>query len=538
MNKFYAVTAALLTSTALVTTPALAAEKTPDLARQVQMLQDQLRTMQQQLDAVRANTQATSAAVAQEKEIIDAERKARAEKEMAEKEQALKDGAKTKIVNGKVVMTPAPLPKIVEPANHRFQLSSYDGAWTIAPTGRVHFDIGGYLNQKPEPAQTLGVGDNRLTSGVNVRRARLGVTGKAMNDFTYTLILDAGGATDGTAAINTAQVSYTGFRNTSIDFGYFAQYGVMEEASSSNDILFMERATPSTLASSFGAGDPRFGIGFRTWEPRWFLAAYVTGSAPNTTHQNTLRNWNGLLRGSYQLIQEDTRTLHIGVGVIATLQVPNAGPGTARSLTFSDRPELRIDPTNFINTGALGTVANPVTSTQVYTGELAGTLGAFFFQGEYFKYHVNRANYVPTANVNGDPNKLNFEGAYVEASYAWGGRRTYSANCGCYGGINPINPFSVSGGGMGAFEIAARVSYADFVDKYNSSFVAAAQPGSVNGGRQTNYTVALNWFLNSNMLFKLNYVHSNLNRATANARTGVGSGIAMDALAGRVQFVF
>ena len=257
MNKLYAVTAALLTSTALAATPALAAEKQTDLAKQVQMLQDQLRTMQQQMDALRTSDQATRATVAQEKEIIEAERKARAEKEMAEKEQAIKDGAKTRIVNGKTVLTPAPLPKVVEPANHRFQLSSADGAWTIAPTGRVHFDVGGYLNQKPEPGQALGVGDNRLTSGVNVRRARLGVTGKAMNDFTYTLILDAGGATDATAAINTAQVSYTGFRNTSIDFGYFAQYGVMEEASSSNDILFIERSTPSTIASSFGAGDPR-----------------------------------------------------------------------------------------------------------------------------------------------------------------------------------------------------------------------------------------------------------------------------------------
>ena len=239
MKTFYAVTAALLVTTALTGTPALAAEKQPDLAKQVQTLQDQLRTMQQQLDTLRANAQATSATVAAEKEANETDRKARAEKELADREQAIKDGAKTKIVNGKSVLTPAPVPKVVEPANHRFQLSSADGAWTIAPTGRVHFDYGAYLNQKPDTAQAIGVGENRLVGGVNVRRGRFGVTGKAMNDFAYQLILDGGATSDTitnanggapTSIINTAQLSYTGFRNTSIDFGYFAQYFVMERS--------------------------------------------------------------------------------------------------------------------------------------------------------------------------------------------------------------------------------------------------------------------------------------------------------------------
>jgi phosphate-selective porin OprO/OprP len=532
MHKLYVASAALLAGTALAMTPALAAEsktKQPDLARQVQMLQDQLRAMQQQLDSMKSSEAATREAVANEKTMREAEAKERAEKELAAKEQAIKDGAKTIIVNGKAVLQPAPLPKVVEPANHRFQLSSADGAWTIAPTGRVHFDVGGYLSQKPETANTLGTGDNRLTSGVNVRRGRFGVTGKAMNDFTYTFILDGGGATDNATLINTAQLSYTGFKNTSIDFGYFAQYAILEEASSSNDILFIERSTPTTLASSFGAGDPRFGFGVRNWGPRYFVAAYVTGSRPGDTHQNTFRNWNAYGRASYQLVQEDTQTVHLGGTIITTLQVPNGGPGTARSLTFSDRPELRIDPTNFINTGALGTVANPVKSAQVYGVETAATYGSFFYQGEYFHTEVSRDGRA----------KAKFDGAYAEVAYAWGGRRTYTANCGCYGGINPISPFSLSGGGTGAWEVAARISYADFTDLYNSSLATAAQiPGFVNGGRQTNYTLALNWFLNANMMFKVNYIHSNLNKANANAKTGIPAGISMDALAGRVQFVF
>ena len=209
--------------------------------------------------------------------------------------------------------------------------------------------------------------------------------------------------------------------------------------------------------------------------------------------------------------------------------MPNSGPGTARSLTFSDRPELRIDPSNFINTGALGTVANPVTSTQIYSAEVAGTYRAWYFQGEYFRTVVAR---------NGRP-KLNFDSAYLQASYAWGGTRKYTANCGCYGGINPIEPFSLSGGGPGAWEVAARISYANFTDLFNSSLSTAAQtPGFANGGRQTNFTAAVNWFLNSNMLFKFNYIHSSLDKASPSALGGIPAGIEMDAIAGRMQFMF
>ncbi len=374
-----AAAAALLVTTAFGSVPVSAADST---AAQIKQLQDQLRAMQAQLEAL----QAKDTAEQQQLDQIKAERaedlRVKMAAEAAAREEAQRNGARVVFQDGKqVLLPPPPGPRVVEPANHRFQMSSGDGAWTIAPTGRVHMDFGGYLNQKPEAAQTLGVGDNRLTSGVDARRARLGVTGKAMNDFTYALILDAGGTTDNDTLLNTALVSYTGFRNTSIDVGYSAQFGVMEEAMSSNDILFIERSTPTTLASSYGAGDPRFGAGARNWDGHYFVAAYITASRPGDQHQNTFRNWNGLVRASYQVIQEDTKSLHIGGGVIATLQVPNAGPGTPRSLTFSDRPELRIDPSNFINTGALGTLANPVKSSQVYSAEVAGTYRAWYFQG-------------------------------------------------------------------------------------------------------------------------------------------------------------
>ena len=63
----------------------------------------------------------------------------------------------------------------------------------------------------------------------------------------------------------------------------------------------------------------------------------------------------------------------------------------------------------------------------------------------------------------------------------------------------------------------------------------------VNGGRQTNLTLGLNWFWNSNMLVKLNYIHTNIDKAnpvTVPGGTPIGAGLALDAVVARFQAMF
>jgi hypothetical protein len=56
----------------------------------------------------------------------------------------------------------------------------------------------------------------------------------------------------------------------------------------------------------------------------------------------------------------------------------------------------------------------------------------------------------------GAPN-LKFDGGYAQASYVLTGEsHPYNASSASYGGIAPANPFSLTGGGWGAWEIAAR----------------------------------------------------------------------------------
>lgn len=533
-----ALSAALLASTAL-SMPAFAADSTE---KQIQMLKEQLRAMQQQLEALQTSNAAQNDAIAKET----------AARESAEKEaqkKILDAGGHLVFANGKTEAVPPANPKVVESGSHKFMLSSADGKWTIAPAGRIHMDFGGYLSQKPEGTSGFGVaapaGSGRLTGGTNVRRARLGFQGKAAGDFEWSLILDAGGTNDGypgtgtAQLINQAKISYMGIKNTAIEAGIWAQYFAMDEATSSNNIVFIERATPSVVAGSVGAGDPRVGAGFRTWDKNYWIGAYLTGSTPGDVHALNTRRFAAYERVTYQVLAQDLATIHVGVSAFQTIKVPDSGPGTAHTITLSDRPEFRIDGSQPLSTGALGTVANPVTSVNIYGVETAGTYGSFYYQGEWFWYKVKRApGAVAAFNTRAN---VDFNGGYVQASYTFGGRRTYNAAEGVYGGITPVQNFSPKDGGMGAFELAARVSQLDLSDKYDPSNTAAAQPGFVNGGRQTSYTVGLNWIWNSYMLWKFNYIHTNIdktNPAVTIAAGGLKSGLKLDAIGVRWQVSF
>jgi phosphate-selective porin OprO/OprP len=109
------------------------------------------------------------------------------------------------------------------------------------------------------------------------------------------------------------------------------------------------------------------------------------------------------------------------------------------------RPELRIDPTEIINTGSIAGVS----AAQVYSAEAAAAYGPFFFQGECFWYNVARNN------LPGLPS-LKFNGGYAEASLVLTGEtHPYIPADAAYGGIIPANPFSIWSGGWGRGRLPA-----------------------------------------------------------------------------------
>jgi phosphate-selective porin OprO and OprP len=425
-----------------------------------------------------------------------------------------------------------PAPHVTQSPLNKLAIESADGSFSIAPTGIVQVDVGGYL--KFSPASPF-VGPQHLSDGVNARRARIGVTGKMFGDWTYKFIYDGGNSQDTTPnGIEAAQVTYWGFPGVAIDLpGYSSTPFTLDQATSSNDLIFMERSTPANIAIGYNAGDSRTNTGARFFGDRYWVGAYFTGPASGDSHTGVSERFGAFQRAAFQVVSGPGYSIHLGGGASELLQAPDTGNGTAKAITLSDRPELRIDPTTLLTTGILGTATNPVTGGKVYNAEAAATWQNLMVQGEYFHYTLERRGLAD--------NK--FDGGYVQASWVLTGEQhNYDKTVAAYTGINPARPFSLSVGGIGAWELAARVSYVNLTDAFVAGRSLASQPDAVNGGQQTSYTFGLNWYPNSLLRFFLDYIHTDLKKANgtavAGAPLGAPVGARADAIAFRTQFIY
>jgi phosphate-selective porin OprO/OprP len=251
------------------------AQQTPDLQQQIQQLQRQLQQLQNQVDQQARQAPPPAAAPT-------------------------------------TAVEPSGGPRITLSPNNRPGFSSADGQNTIELTSRLHFDIGDYLSVHPQAA----TGPHSLTSGVNARRARIGVLGKFMGDWNYTFIIDAGGSTDSTpttSLIENAYISYTGFRPVAFDLGYLDVPFTLDEATSSNDIMFMERAEIQNVVTNMAANDARAAFGVRSNNDRYWAGAYLTGPTAGAIHTGSnQQQTGGTLRASYQVLQGSNYSFHIG----------------------------------------------------------------------------------------------------------------------------------------------------------------------------------------------------------------------------------
>lgn len=395
--------------------------------------------------------------------------------------------------------------------------SSADGNYTLSPTGRLHFDMGDYLSYSKAGKSTT---PNNLQSGVRARRARLGVQGIIDKDFGYAFIADFGGSSaDNTSTIENAYITYNGLPVHFI-VGYQDTPYTIDEATSSNDIMLMERSSAQVIATQFGAGDNRSAVGAWWNNDRAWAGVFGTGNASGTA-KGVASQLGMTGRLTYNVVQTPGATLHVGADVAALLKPPVIAADSFRSFTLSDSPELRIDNQTILNTGAIGSAANPLTGGHVFGPELAGNIGPLYAQAEYFHYTVERQGL----------SDANFNGGYVEASYALTGeQRHYKPSAGAYSGLTPAHPFSPGSGGWGAWEVAARYSIVDLNDGLGSATGIA-------GGKQQVYAFGLNWYPSTNLRFMLDYLHAKVDKLSASVG-GSEAGATTDAIALRSQFAF
>ena len=170
------------------------------------------------------------------------------------------------------------------------------------------------------------------------RRARIGVVGTVFGDWDYNLIYEFGGTPDSAAALENAYITYKGIKNLYIDGGYMDVPYTLDEATSSNNSMFIERASSQVIATNIAAGDFRSAVGFHANGDWWWVGSYFTGPASTVSH--TLRPQTGATaRGVVVPVNNATGSLILGADAQFLFDTGGAD-GTNTLASFSDRIEV------------------------------------------------------------------------------------------------------------------------------------------------------------------------------------------------------
>ena len=472
--------------------------------------------------------------------------------------------------------------------NGRPVLSTGDGRFTMGIRVRFQSDFAGFSQDDVHQANFAGPGD--LSSGAVVRRAYFGVEGKVYNDFAYEIRLNGGGTnggsngssggvtgSEGDALVNKAVVTYTGIPDWHFSVGVLEPVLMAEGTDSSANLMFMERPEIDNIgADSFGAGDSRRGIeiGWSRSDLFWagdnlaITSAFTGGKTGTATNHGTNNlspttpttggagdeNSQVLGRISDRIWSDGISNIQIGVSAAKVLYTGSNGNvnGGAQNINFQDRPQIRVDGTRLIGTGGIA-----AKTADLIAFDAEGNLDNFYLGGEWAQFGADRqcaaapgiytggacAGTV-TAATTTVADHPRFSGWFLEGTWIITGEtKTYSPSAinnevGGFGSPVPSRPFSLAGGSWGAWELAARYSVTDLNWHLNQTTtnLATSTLVGVAGGKETDITLGLNWYLNRNVKFQVNDIITSVKRGGLTVATAGNQNQDINILGMRLQF--
>jgi phosphate-selective porin OprO/OprP len=308
-----------------------------------------------------------------------------------------------------------------------------------------------------------------------MRRAELVLKGKGPGMWNWVLGYDA--RADKFLDVN-AQYKFNGF--TFIQFGQFKQPNSFEELSSTKNNDFISKAMTTNLQGVAR----RLGVAAGTGADNWT----VTGSLFTREMTRNLGEGNGYgMRGTWAPILDTGSILHLGLSYV-NYEARDRGTGTGADVDGDGHIQLRVRPdADFSQVRLIGT---PLLTDgeRVKTLGLEGAWvhGPFKLQTEYMKSELGRETH----------DNFDFDSWYISGVWNITGE-TWGYKNGVTTTPLPTNPT----GGM--WQLAVRYDHADMNDG------DVVSPGVVDGilaGKESNWTVGVNWYLRSNFKLAANYV--------------------------------
>ncbi len=340
------------------------------------------------------------------------------------------------------------------------------------------FDGRGFLN-----GAYFFEGDNQLSNGTHLRKARLAIKMKLWKNWKTEWDMDIA---EGVVEVKDMYLSFNGFENSHIKFGHFKIPFGLEILTSSRYIVFSERAY-NALAFKMGR---RMAAEYSRWGNNWNVRAALFGQTFDTKKNKTIDETGGgfAARFAYAPIINDDMILHFGTSAVWERPDDNNW-----IVDYKSEPETKIGDVEILDTDLIKN------TNYTYRLGFEGALvwNAFHLQGEYQMLNVYRFNNLPNPK---------FNGGYVYLTYTLTGEsRKWDKYQGEFGQLIPNNSK------CGALELALRYSNLNLSDT----------EAMVLGGRANNYTIGLNWYPNPNIVAQLDYtmVKNSVN-ATGNGFTG------------------
>jgi phosphate-selective porin OprO/OprP len=375
------------------------------------------------------------------------------------------------------------------------RFESADKRYKLKIGGRIHYD-GQFFDPDSDTRSAVETGANRIEDGTELRRARIELSGEVGDRTDWAFGMDFG---SGTTNFRNAYVGVKDFPFGSVRAGQFKEPYGLEQITSSNNEMFTERSLMNALVPAFNAGFMVYDA-FAEERATWSVGAFRTGPDTGEVSRGD-GEWATTARVTgLPLCSEDGRDyVHLGLGL-------SRRSPTNDSVTFSSKPEANLAP-NYVS----ATV--PTESYDLIGLEAAWVRGPFSLTGEY-----TLASLEGDSGTASDPD---FAGYYLQAScFLTGESRGYRKAQGCFDTLKPKENAFDGKGGLGAWEVAARISSLDLTDD------------GIDGGQLDDLTFGVNWYLNPNTRVMVDYILADLDPS------GAGSDGDTNILTFRVQFAY
>ncbi|WP_461631822.1 OprO/OprP family phosphate-selective porin [Labilibaculum euxinus] len=353
------------------------------------------------------------------------------------------------------------------------QMATDDGQFKFGIGGRIFMDAAAYFDDKTD-----------LGSGSEIRDARLLFKATVWKNWNAKINIGFDG---GNASLKDVFLQYNINTNSFFRAGHFLEPFGIEQTESSKTIKFMNF---SSTVEAFRPGR-NLGVSYDRWGKNYYWALGLFGSDTDNWSEGD-EGFGLTSRFVFAPINEDGTIFHIGISgsYRSTDEDEYLGRGYNKTVKYKSRGATHIERRSFIDAEI-----EHAKDQFKYGIELITSGGPVVLQAEYIKTKVNidmpeswgNYNFIEEYKANG-----------YYAQLGWlikGGNYKYNMKSARLAKPEP-----------GSLELLARVNETDLNDEH----------AFIRGGKQKDISLGCTWYVNHNVLMKLNFTNVDLDENALN----------------------